>query len=89
MFMVQTISQAKGVKPPVKRKTIDSTHKTAEDIKPIIIEDDDDQDICNQMGDKRSTSRDVKSLIKPPNLPNQIYPQLTIRLPPRPLDPPG
>ena len=51
-FMVQTRSQAKGVKLPLERKTTDSTCKKVQDIKPIIIEDDDDQDISNQMGDK-------------------------------------
>ena len=74
--------------PPVKRKTTDSTCKKVQDIKPIIIEDDDDdQDISNQMGDKSSTSRDTKSPVK--QLPNQIYPQPTIRLSPRPPDPLG
>ena len=87
MFMVQTRSQAKGVKPPVKRKTTDSTHKKVKDITPIIIEDDDDQNISNQMGDKSSTSRDTKLPVQ--HLPNQVYPQTTIRLLPRPPDPPG
>ena len=73
----------------MKGKSTDSTCKKVQDIKPIIIEDDDDQDIFNQMGDKISTSRDVKSHIKPPNLPNQVYPQPIVRLPPRPPDPPG
>ena len=79
MFMVQTRSQAKGVKNPMKKKTTDSTCKKVQDIKPIIIEDDDDQNISNQTGDKSSTSRDVRSLVKPPNLPNQVYPQPTVR----------
>ena len=89
MFMVQTRSQAKGVKSPVKGKSTDSTCKKVQDIKPIIIEDDDDQDISNQKRDKSSSSRDIKSHIKPPNLPNQVYPQPNIRPPPRPPDPPG
>ena len=55
--------------------------------KPIIIEDDDDQDISNQKGDKVSTSRDVTSHIKPLNVPNQVYSQPIVRLPPRPPDP--
>ena len=38
---------------------------------------------------KIQPSRDVKSHIKPPNLPNQVYPQPIIRLPPRPPDPLG
>ena len=84
-FLVQTRSQAKGIKPPMKRKTTDSTSKKEQDIKPIIIEDDNDQDISNQMGTKSSTIRDTT----PPNLPNQVYPQLTIKLPPKPTDPLG
>ena len=44
-FMVQTRSQAKGVKTPLKKKTADSTCKKVQDIKLIIIEDDDDQNI--------------------------------------------
>ena len=80
-FMVQTRSQAKGVKSPAKWKSTDSMHKKAQDIKPIIIEDDDDQDISNQKGDKVSTSRDGTSHVKPPNLPNQVYPQPIIRPP--------
>ena len=80
-FMVQTRSQSIGVKSPVKGKSTDSTGKKVQDIKPIIIEDDDNQDISNQKGDESSTSRDVKSHIKPPDLPNQVYPQPIIRLP--------
>ena len=49
-FMVQTRSQAKGVKSLAKEKSTDSTCKKVQDIKPIIIEDDDDQDISNQKG---------------------------------------
>ena len=84
MFMVQTRSQAKGVKSPIKGKSMDSTCKKVQDIKPIIIEDDDDQDISNQKGDKVATSRDVTSHIKLPNLPNQVYSQPIMRLPSRP-----
>ena len=40
-FLVQTRLQVKGVKPPMKRKTTDSTSKKVQDIKSIIIEDDD------------------------------------------------
>ena len=57
----------------------------SKDIIPIIIEDDDDQDISYQTGTKSSTSRDTKSPIQ--HLPNQIYPQPTTRLPPGPPDP--
>ena len=83
-FMVHTRPQAKGVKPPTKRKTIDSTCKKVQIIKPIILEDedDDDQDIFNQMGAKSSTSRDTKSTIKEHNVPNQIYPQPTVKFHP-------
>ena len=88
-FMVQTRSQAKCVKSPMKGKSTDSTCKKVQDINPIIIEDNDDQNISNQKGDKSSTSKNIKSHIKPPNLPNQVYPQPNIRLPPRPSDPPG
>ena len=48
-FMVQTRSQAKGVKSPANGKSTASTHKRVQDIKTIIIEDDDDQDISNQI----------------------------------------
>ena len=64
-FMVQNRSQAKGVKSPTKGKSTSSTHKTVQDIKPIIIEDDYDQDISKQKKDKVSTSRDVTPHIKP------------------------
>ena len=72
-FMVQTRSQAKGVNSPVKGKSTDSTCKKVQDIKPIIIEDNDDQNISNQKGDKNLTTRDVKSHSKPPKLPNLVY----------------
>ena len=85
MFLVQTRSQAKGVKPPMKKKTTDSTCKKVQDIKPIIIKDEDDQNISNQKRTKSSTLRDTK----PPNLPNQVYPQPTIKPPLKPPDPPG
>ena len=65
-------------------KTTKSTSKKVQDIKPIII-DDDDQNIPNQTGTNGSTNRDVYLPIK--CLPSQIYPQPTIRLPPRPPDP--
>ena len=45
IFMVQTRLQEKGVKSPTKGKSTVSTCKRLQDIKPIIIEDDDDQDI--------------------------------------------
>ena len=58
-FMVQTRSQTKGVKSPKKGKSTDSTCKKVQDIKPIITEDDDDQNMSNYKKDKASTSRDV------------------------------
>ena len=66
MFMVQTRLQTKSMKSPTKGKSTGSTCKKVQDIKPIIIEDDDDQDISIQKKDKVSTSRDVTSHIKPP-----------------------
>ena len=45
--MVQTIAQSKGLKAPTTRELAFSTWKNLKDIKPIIIEDDDDQDISN------------------------------------------
>ena len=65
MFMVQTRSQTKGVKAPTKRKSASSTWKKVKNIKPIIIEDDDDQDISNLNKDNVITDRDVTSHIKP------------------------
>ena len=64
-FMVQSRSQAKDVKSPTKGKSTNSTHKKVQNIKPIIIEDDDDQDISSQKKDKVLTIRDVTSHIKP------------------------
>ena len=69
----------------MKKKTTDSTSRKVQNIKPIIIEDDDDQDISNQMGTKSSTIGDTKSSIKHPS--NQICSHPNIRLPPRPPDP--
>ena len=46
-FMVQTQSQSNGVKAPTTRELACSKQKKVKDIKPIIIEDDDDQDISN------------------------------------------
>ena len=82
-FMVQTRSQSKGVKAPMVKTTPNSTSKRVQDIKPIII--DDDQDTPNQTGTNCSTNIDAKLPIK--HLPSQIYPQPAIRPPPRPPDP--
>ena len=65
------------------KTTPNSTSKKVQDIKSIII--DDDQDTPNQTGTDCSTNIDAKLPIKCP--PSQIYPQPTIRLSPRPPDP--
>ena len=83
MFMVQTRSKSKGVKAPMEKTTPNSTSKKVQDIKPILI--DDDQDTPYQTGTNGSTNIDVKLPIK--HLPSQIYPQPAIRLPPRPPNP--
>ena len=41
-FMVQTRSQSKGVKAPVVKKTPTSTNKRVQEIKLIIIDDEQD-----------------------------------------------
>ena len=58
-FMVQTRSQSKGMKAPMEKRTANSTSKKVQDIKPIII-DEDDQNIPNQTGTNSSTNRDIK-----------------------------
>ena len=83
-FMVQTRSQSKGVKAPMEKITTNSTSKKVQDIKPIII-DGDDHNIPNQTETNSSINGDIKLPIK--CLPSQIYPQPTIRPPPRPPDP--
>ena len=88
MFMVQTRSQAKGVKPPTKGKSASSTQKKVQDIEPIIIEDDDYQDTPNLKNDKVITGSNGTSHIKPPNVPNQVFSQPIVRPSPRPPDPP-
>ena len=45
--MVQTRSQVKGVKAPAKGDSTCFMQKKVKDIKPTIIEDDDDLDIKN------------------------------------------
>ena len=81
--MVQTRSQSKGVKAPMVKKAPNSTNKRVQDIKPIII--DDDQDTPNPAGTNCSTRTDGKlPTVQPPN---QTYPQPIIRLPPRTPDP--
>ena len=85
-FIIQARSQTKGVKAPIKGKSASSTYKKVQDIKPIIIEDDDDQDISNLNKDNVITSKDVTLHIKPPKTPDQVYSQPIVRLPPRPSD---
>ena len=70
------------MKAPVVKKT-NSSSKRVQDIKPIII--DDDQDTPNQTGTNCSINIDAKLPIK--CLPSLICPQPAIRLPPRPPDP--
>ena len=60
--------------------------KKLQDIKPIIIEDDDDQDISNLNKDNVVTNKDVTSHIKPPKVPDQVYSQPNVRPPCRPPD---
>ena len=81
--MVQTRSQSKGVKAPMVKKTPNSTNKRVQEIKPIII--DDEQDVPNTAKTNCPTNTDAKLPTKHP--PNQTYPQPVIRLPPRPPDP--
>ena len=85
-FMVQTRSQAKGVKAPTKRESACSMQKKVKDIKPIIIEDNDDQDILNLNKDNVVTNKDFTSHINPPKTPDQVYSQPIARPPPRPPD---
>ena len=82
-FMVQARSQSKGVKAPIVKKTPNSTNKWVQEIKPIII--DDEQDIPNTAETNRPTNTDAELPIKHP--PNQTYPQPAIRPPPRFPDP--
>ena len=60
--------------------------KKVKDIKPIIIEDNDDQDILNLNKDNVVTNKDFTSHMKPPKTPDQVYSQPIARLPPRPPD---
>ena len=85
-FMVQTRLQAKGVKAPTKRESASCVWKKVKDIKPIIIEDDDDQDMSNLNKDNVVTNRDVTSHIKLSKAPDQVYSQPTVRPPLRPPD---
>ena len=85
-FMVQTRSQAKAVKAPATRELAHSMQKKAKDIKPIIIEDDEDQDISNLDKNNVAINKEVTSDITPPRTPNQVYSQPIIRPSPRPPD---
>ena len=86
-FMVQTRSQVKGVKAPTTRELTHSKWTKAKDIKPIIIEDDDDQDNSNLDKANVATNKDVSSCITPSKAHDQVYTQLITRPPPRPPDP--
>ena len=74
------------MKAPSTRELAHSMWKKAKDIKPIIIEDDEDQDISNLDKNNVAINKEVTSCITPPRTPNQIYSQPIIRLPPRPPD---
>ena len=81
-FMVQTRPHSKGVKAPMAKKSPNSTNKMIQEIKPIII--DDEQDAPNTAKANHPISTDAKSHTKHPQ--NQTYPQLVIMPPPRPPD---
>ena len=87
-FMVQTRSQAKGVKAPTTRELTCSMQKKAKDIKPIITEDDDDDDwiISNLNKDGVVTNKEVSSHLTPSKAHDQVYSQPFTRPPPRPPD---
>ena len=75
-FMVQTRSQTKGVKAPMAKKSPKLINKQVQEIKPIIIDDEQDAP-----GGKTNypISRDVKLHTKHPQ--NHTYPQPVIRPP--------
>ena len=74
------------MKAPAKGESTCCTWETVKDIKPIIIEDDDDQDIKNLNKDNVAINKDVTSHIRLPKAPDQVYSQPITRLPPRPPD---
>ena len=81
--MVQTRSQSKGVKAPMVKKTPNSTNKRVQEIRPIII--DDEQDTPTTAETICPTNINAKLPTK--HSPNQTHPQPVIRPPLRPLDP--
>ena len=84
--MVQTRSQAKDVKASTTKDLACSMQKKAKDIKPIIIDDGEEQDIPNLDKYGIVMNKKVTSHKTPPRIPNQVYSQPIIRLPPRPPD---
>ena len=82
-FMVQTRSQTKGMKAHMAKRSPSSINKRVQEIQPIII--DDELDAPDTAKTDYPSSTDVKLYTKHPQ--NQTYPQLVIRLPPRPPDP--
>ena len=72
--MIQTRSQAKGVKAPGTRELTNSTWKKAKDIKPIIIEGDDDDQVTSSLNkDGVVTNKEVSSCITTSKAHNQVY----------------
>ena len=80
-FMVQSRSQTKGVKAPMAKKSPKSINKKVQEIKPIIIDDEQDSPSAKT---NYPISTNIKLHTKHPQ--NQTYPQLVIRPPPRPPD---
>ena len=89
--MVLTRSQSKGVKTPMVKASPNATNKRVQEIKPIIIDDEQDTpntvETPNIVKTNYQTNTNAKLPTKHP--PKQAYPQPVIRPPPRPPDPPG
>ena len=75
------------MKAPTTKELAHTMWKKVKDIKPIIIEDDDDQYISNLNKDNVVTNKEVSSHITPPKAPDQVYSQPITRPSPRPPDP--
>ena len=68
---------------PSNQCTVPENTKLLQDIKPIIINDDEDQDISNLDKNDVAMNKEITSHITPPRTPNQVYSQPIIWLPPR------